>query len=122
MTSSMIYVVDDDQAVRESFRAVLESFDYEVEDYDSAFAFLKAYRPGAAHCLLLDLHMPRLSGLDLLGLLRDGTSPRLPVVIITGRGDPGQRRRALAAGADAYLEKPVDCAMLLDTIEALASR
>ncbi|HEX6979516.1 MAG TPA: response regulator [Alphaproteobacteria bacterium] len=100
-----IYLVDDDEAVRDSLTVLLESYGLSVRAYDSALAFLADYRPGEHACLLLDLHMPGMSGLDLLERTPPGRLG-MPVIVITGRADPDARRRALAAGVGAVLDKP----------------
>ena len=107
---SVVHVVDDDEAVRDSTRARLESYGIEVRDYASAREFLACGQALTRGCVLLDLHMPAMSGLELLEVLRDQGST-LSVIITTGRGDPVLRERAVRAGAITLLDKPVneDC-------------
>jgi two-component system, LuxR family, response regulator FixJ len=118
---SLVHVVDDDEAVRDSTRVLLESYGMEVRDYASAQDFLAANRKNPTGCLLLDLHMPGMTGLELLEhLRRDGSN--LPVIIITGRGDSVLKERAARAGAVALLDKPVDNDVLLNSLtHALAA-
>lgn len=109
--SATIYVVDDDDAVRDSMRALLESHGLTVRDYSSALHFLDDdeglhARGGLYGCLLLDLHMPGMDGAGLLERLKETGSP-LPVIILTGRADATLRDRVMRAGARALLEKPV---------------
>lgn len=85
--SRKVYVVDDDDAVRDSMRVLLESSGLDVRVYSSAQEFLAHVCKSPKGCLLLDLHMPGMSGVELLEALRMQGS-RLPVVIITGRSDP----------------------------------
>ncbi|HUD51375.1 response regulator transcription factor [Parvibaculum sp.] len=110
-----VCVVDDDDAVRDSVRILLESHGLTVRDYASARAFL-AEAAAEGGCLLLDLHMPEMSGLELLEKLR-ADHVGIPTIIMTGRSDAGLRARAQRAGAVAFLDKPVDEDELLDSIQ-----
>lgn len=102
-----MYIVDDDANVRDSARALLESYDLAVEDFASAEAFLDKFEAGSRGCLLLDLNMPEMSGLELLEVLR-GRQIRIPVIIVTAEADAAVRERAKQAGAFAFFAKPVD--------------
>jgi two-component system response regulator FixJ len=113
-----VYIVDDDAGVRESARALLESHDLAVEDFDSARAFLEACRAGCRGCLLLDLNMPEMGGLELLEQLRR-LEIGLPVIVVTAQGDADAEARARGAGVFAYFEKPVDDALVAMIGEAL---
>ena len=112
-----IYVVDDDPAVRDSMRMVLESYGLTVFDYDSAERFLEdsAARNNEG-CLILDQHMPSMTGLQLLDTLR-GHRVMLPVVMVTGRSDSSLKESARKAGATVILDKPVSDEDLLQAIE-----
>jgi len=115
-----IYIVDDDEAVRDSMRLLLESSGFAAREFASADLFLKA-DSAAMGCLLLDLHMPGISGLELLRLIRARGSRR-PVIVISGRRDPAQDAEVWAAGATALLSKPFDDQQLLDLLkQALTS-
>jgi FixJ family two-component response regulator len=116
-----VHIVDDDAAVRDSMRALLESCGLTVRDYASAPEFLADYHQNAGDCLLLDIHMPGMSGLDLLEILH-GRKSVLPVIAITGRSDAAIRSRAAGAGAMAVFDKPVDEDKLLGAIEAAWQR
>jgi two-component system response regulator FixJ len=114
-----IGIVDDDDSVRDSLRGLLEAYGYRAIDYSTSAAFLATGNAERYDCLLLDLNMPHLSGFELLMRLRAETAVTMPVVIIIGQGGDVTRRRVLATGADAFLEKPFDGDELLETIERL---
>jgi two-component system response regulator FixJ len=103
----LVCVVDDDAAVRDSMRALLESRGLDVRDYASAQAFLDAGMGPDARCLLLDLHMPDMNGIELLETLRR-RNINTEAIIITGRSDNALKARALRAGVLDFFEKPVD--------------
>ena len=110
------YVVDDEPQIRLSIRELLMGHGQIVEDFDSAEAFLDAYRPGGAGCLLVDAHLPGMSGIGLLAHLR-ARGDRMPVILITGDGDVGLAVEAMRAGACEFIEKPVGRAELLASID-----
>jgi len=118
--TATIYIVDDDDAVRDSMRALLESHGLAVRDYASAHRFLDDEevheRNGLPRCLLLDLHMPGMGGAELLERLREANSP-IPVIVLTGRADVPLRDRVIRAGARVLLEKPVGYDDLMREIE-----
>ena len=114
-TPSTVHVVDDDDAVRDSMRILLESHGMTVCDYACAPDFLAANETAIEGCLLLDLHMPGMTGLELLEILRK-RGYHLPVVMITGRSDSQLRERALRAGAVTLLDKPVDEDVLIRSL------
>jgi two-component system, LuxR family, response regulator FixJ len=110
-----IFVVDDDQAMRNSLKWLIESVGLKVRTYGSADEFLSNHYPGRAGCLLLDVRMPGMSGLELQNhLAREEI--RLPVIIITGHGDVGMAVRAMKAGAVDFIEKPFNDEALLGSI------
>lgn len=110
-----VFVVDDDQAMRTSLQWLIESTGMSVQTFDSADAFLANYYPGRAGCLLLDVRMPGMSGLELQAYLaREGY--RLPVILITGHGDVAMAVRAMKAGAVDFIEKPFHDEDLLRSI------
>jgi len=110
-----IFLVDDDEAVRDSLKFLLESYDCFVEDFPSTREFLKAYRPREKQCLVLDHHLPGETGLDFLESI-DGAGLRIPIILVTGGGDRALKERALRAGVLAYFDKPLDNAVLLGAI------
>lgn len=121
MSASTIYVVDDDEAVRDSLGALLEAQGYVVRGFPSAEDFLRAYRPDLRGCLLVDMRMPGMDGLTLLQRLASSGS-KLPVVVVTGHGDVPVAVKAMKAGAVDFLQKPYANDAMLDVVRrALAS-
>jgi FixJ family two-component response regulator len=102
----MIFIVDDDEAVRDSLRTLLETLGLPVQDFASAEEFLAGADVDQGTCVILDVNLPGSSGLDLLERLR-GTRPALPVVMVSGRADSSARARAVELGATAFLDKPI---------------
>ena len=113
--ATRIFIVDDDEAVRDSLKLLLESYGMDVEDYGSTAEFAQHYPPGATGCLILDQHLPGSTGLDFLSS-REGVALGLPVILLTGRADAALRARAAQLGVAAFLEKPVADGVLLSTI------
>ena len=116
-----VYVVDDDDAVRDSLKLLLESYGIAVHAFGSTDEFLRGYRPNSHACLVLDQHLPGTTGLDFLHS-SEGAQLELPVILVTGRGDATLRARALGVGVVAYLEKPVDDGALIVAIEGALAR
>jgi two-component system response regulator FixJ len=110
-----VFVVDDDEAMRRSLKWLIESTGMCVRTFDSADAFLTAYAPDWAGCLLLDVRMPGMSGLELQAYLARADY-RLPVVIITGHGDVAMAVKAMQSGALDFIEKPFHDEDLLRSI------
>ncbi len=113
--SSAVCVIDDDEAVRDSLKLLLESHGLQVRDFASPVEFLERRAFRNCRCLVLDLHMPLMSGLELLETLRE-KNIGVPVVMVTGRPDPLLARRFEKAGLSAVLAKPVSDEELLDRI------
>lgn len=113
---SKVFVVDDDAAVRDGLTALLETAELEVECYSSASAFLAAYKPNASECLLLDLHMPGMSGLELQAEL-ERRGIHVPIVFLTAHGDIPTTVRAIKGGALDFLTKPVRASKLLERVQ-----
>lgn len=111
----LIAVVDDDAAIRKAFQRLLSSADMNVATFDSGQAFLDSLANQSPDCLILDLHMPGISGLELLqGLSRIDVV--VPTIVITAYDE--RAMECLAAGAQVYLRKPVDDRVLLSAIES----
>ena len=111
-----VYVVDDDQAVRDSLGWLIGSINLKVEMYGTARSFLEACEPAHPGCLVLDVRMPGMSGLDLQEeLVTHGII--LPVIIITGHADVPMAIRAMKAGAFDFVEKPFNDQILLERIQ-----
>ena len=119
--SQTVYIVDDDEAVRDSLRSVFESHLYEVEDFPSGTAFLQAFGNGPSGCIVLDVNLPELDGIEVLTRLR-GRGDSTPVIVISGRPDARMRERAAEAGAAAFLEKPFAGEDLLTAVKAAIRR
>jgi two-component system response regulator FixJ len=110
-----VFIVDDDESVREALQFLIESVDLNVQTYDSAARFLDAFDPEATGCLVLDVRMPGMSGLEL----QENMATRqcgLPIIIVTGNADVAMCVRAFEGGAFAFLEKPINQQMLLEHI------
>ena len=119
VTDATVYVVDDDPALRESLSYLLKSEGLRVRTFDSARAFLTEHERNTRGCLVVDVRMPEMSGLQLLEHLIEAGS-ELPVIVITGHGDVPMAVRALKCGALDFIEKPFGDQALLDRVhEAL---
>jgi FixJ family two-component response regulator len=117
----IVFVIDDDRMIREGLHSLIRSVGLRVETFASAQDFLVAKRPDASACMVLDVRMPGLSGLDLQLKLRDDGIP-IPIIFITGHGDIPMSVRAMKEGAHEFLTKPVRGQDLLDAVQkALAS-
>jgi FixJ family two-component response regulator len=117
----VVYVIDDDKMIRDGLQSLIKSIGLRVETFASAQDFLSAKHPDVPTCLVLDVRMPGLSGLDLQLKLRDGGIP-IPIIFITGHGDIPMSVRAMKEGAHEFLTKPVRGQDLLDAIQkAIAS-
>jgi two-component system, LuxR family, response regulator FixJ len=118
-TGRMVSIVDDDEAIRDSLMLLLRAEEIAAQSFASAEQFLDAFDPARHGCLIVDVRMPRMTGLELLTRLRKSGSP-LPVILITGHGDIPMAVAALKAGATDFFEKPFDDTLLLASVrEAL---
>jgi two-component system, LuxR family, response regulator FixJ len=112
-----VYVIDDDDALRESLLFLLRAAHLEVESYSSATAFLDELPLRGLSCVITDMRMPGLSGLDLLRRLRE-LKIEVPVIVITGHGDVPLAVEAMKIGAIDFLEKPFDDEVLLASVRS----
>lgn len=118
----LISIIDDDQGVREALRRMLQSFGFVIAIFASAEEFLASAEVTRTACLILDVHMPGMTGMALHQHLM-GQGCRIPTILITARPTNGERDRAVATGVVSYLAKPFSEQLLLATVrEALAGR
>ena len=113
-----VYVVDDDEAVRDSLQWLLEGKDYRVRCFDSAESFLSRYDPREVACLIVDIRMPGVTGLELQDRLLERKSP-LPIVFITGHGDVPMAVNTMKKGAMDFIPKPFNEEELLNVVERM---
>ena len=116
MPHESVFVVDDDTAVRQGLRFMLRAAGYSVEAFPSARSFLEDYDPRRGGCLLLDVQMPQMTGLELQQRL-NVRGWRIPVIFITGHGSVPLAIAAMKAGAFDFIEKPLREDTLLESIE-----
>ena len=110
-------IVDDEESVRRAIGRLIRSAGIDVETFPSGAEFLQSLESHSPDCVLLDLHMPGLNGFEVQARLKEAQSP-VPIVVITGHDTDESRERVTKAGVAAYLRKPVDEKILLDTISA----
>jgi FixJ family two-component response regulator len=117
----IVFIIDDDRMVREGLQSVIKSVGLRAETFVSAQDFLAAKRPDAPACLVLDVRMPGLSGLDLQQKLGE-SNIEIPIIFVTGHGDIPMSVRAMKEGAHEFLTKPIRGQDLLDAVQkAIAS-
>jgi two-component system, LuxR family, response regulator FixJ len=116
-----VHVIDDDDALRESLAFLLRTARIEVESYPSAGTFLEALPSSQVRCVITDVRMPGMSGLDLLRRLRE-LKIEVPVIVITGHGDVPLAVEAMKIGAVDFLEKPFDDEVLLASVRSALKR
>jgi len=121
MKSSLIAIIDDDESVRESVSSLVRSAGFGTEVFASAEEFLNSAHLRDTACLILDLRMPGMSGLDLQRRLSDADY-RIPIIFITAQRDEGDRMQALKAGAVDFLHKPFSEKTLLKAVDAALQR
>lgn len=115
-----IAVVDDDASIRRALARLLATLDFEATTFATGAEFLDSLTDRIPDCLMLDLHMPTMTGLEVQGALADA-GIKLPIIIITGHDEPKIIRQSLKAGAVACLSKPLDDELLLETINTAVS-
>jgi len=118
--SELVYVVDDDDGLRSALGILLQESGLSVRLCASADEFLDVYEPRARNCLLLDLHMPRISGVELQRIMKE-KGIDIPTIILTGHGDVPLAVQTIKAGASDFIEKPFDEQILLDTVSRVLS-
>lgn len=121
MKSDMVFVIDDDESIREALNSLIRSVGLNVATFASAQEFLQSSRPDVPACLILDVRMPGLSGLDLQRDLSEANI-QIPIIFITGHGDIPMSVRAMKAGAVEFLTKPFRDQDLLDAIQQALER
>lgn len=114
---TVIHVIDDDLAMRDSLAFLLDVNGYEPKAYESATAFLKGAEVAALNCIVSDIRMPDMSGIELVRKLKNEGS-KCPVILITGHGDVALAVEAMKAGAVDFIEKPFDDEALLGAIRS----
>ena len=117
----IVYIVDDDEAIRTALRLLMKSANLRVVTCASAEEFLKTYKPELPGCLVLDIRMPGISGLELQKLLLD-RHIRVPVIIMSGHGDITMVVQAMKGGAADFIEKPFKNEVLLEQVKQCVAR
>ncbi|MES2470255.1 MAG: response regulator [Verrucomicrobiota bacterium] len=115
---STIAVLDDESKMRAALGRLLGTHGYTVELFETGEDFLESVQHHLPDCLLLDLHMPRTTGFDVLQAM-NSMRIQLPAIVVTGHDEPGNAERAYELGAAAYLLKPLDESILVDAIERI---
>jgi FixJ family two-component response regulator len=117
MAPKHISVVDDDESVRRTTKLLIESFGYRAAGFESTETFLKSGQLNETSCLVVDVHMPGMNGLQLQRhLTAEGWS--IPIIFISGYGNKESRRQAMQAGAVAFLDKPFSDEQLLESLRS----
>jgi len=121
MNGNLISVVDDDESVSRTTKLLVETFGYRAAVFESAERFLKSDQLYETSCLLLDIHMPGMNGLELQRHLA-GEGYSIPTIFITAYGDKESRRQAMGPGVGAFLDKPFSDEQLLKSIRSALQR
>lgn len=117
----IVYIVDDDPSVRRALRRLIRHEGFDVETAETAGEFLASEHSRRPACLILDVRLPGMSGIDLQSRLA-ASEPDLPIVVVTAHAEDDVRRRMIAVGAVAFLSKPFDDEVLLDAIRQALAR
>jgi FixJ family two-component response regulator len=115
MSTGRIAIVDDDESVLRAMARLVGAYSFQVQTYPSGRAFLDSLKIGVPSCLIVDLHMNEMTGLELLHHLA-GTGLRIPTIVVTADDEPGMRHRCKLAGAVAFLVKPAMGDPMLEAI------
>jgi two-component system response regulator FixJ len=118
MPDAAVYVIDDDDAARESLAFLLRSANFTVTTFDSAAAFLRSLPQIESGCIITDVRMPDLGGIDLLRRLKD-LNVRMPVIVVTGQGDVPIAVEAMKLGAADFFEKPFDGDKMVAAVQSV---
>ena len=118
MPDAVVYVIDDDDAARESLKFLLRSANFMVTAYDSGTAFLRSLPHSAFGCIITDVRMPDLSGIELLRRLKE-LNIKMPVIVVTGHGDVPIAVEAMKLGAADFFEKPYDGDKMVAAVHAI---
>ena len=118
---TIVYVIDDDEAVRQSVEFLLKTVGMRVHGFESAKAFLELLPQIGTSCVVTDVRMPEMTGIELLRRVRE-VRPDLPVIVITGHGDVPLAVEAMKLGAADFIEKPFDDEVLLTAIKSALGR
>lgn len=113
---SIVYIIDDDRLARESLKWLIESANLPVREYAGGKAFLDEYHPGMSGCMLLDVRMPDINGMELHARLSEHGAT-IPIIIVTGHADVSMAVRAMKAGAWDFIEKPYNDALMLERVQ-----
>ena len=114
---STVYVIDDDRLARESLKWLMETAHLPVCEFDCGLDFLNQFKPGASGCVLLDVRMPDINGMELHAMLKERDAT-IPIIIVTGHGDIPMAVRAMKAGAYDFIEKPYNDALMLERVQS----
>lgn len=117
LMTSIVYIIDDDRMARESLQWLIESAGLPVRIFDSGLDFLERVEPSMAGCVLLDVRMPDINGMELYARLKQ-MGIFLPVIIVTGHADVAMAVRAMKAGAYDFIEKPYNDAVMLERVQS----
>lgn len=117
----LVYVIDDDDAVRQSLEFLLKTANVKVQGFDSAKAFLEILPQVKSGCIVTDIRMPEITGIDLLRRVKE-LDLDIPVIVITGHGDIALAVEAMKVGAVDFLEKPFDDEMILSSVRAALNK
>lgn len=117
----IIFIVDDEEGMRSALRRLFRTTGFKTETFASALDFLKSYRTEQSGCLLLDVHMPDMTGIELQVLLQE-RKIELPVIFLTGASDIAMAVAAMKAGAEDFLEKPFEPEFLISRVRETIER